>query len=349
MQQNYLNNYSNQNVPNVNPNAVNINIFTPQAYGNSASPVLNSQNANQDYYSMYGTNTMPNLPLYPQNYNNAINYSNNATNPITQNNYPQQAQNQLGQGYVQDYYNPSVMYPNGAQPLVYPQGTIPQQAGYNYQYPQAYPQPYPQVNPQAYPQAYPQNGQIYPNQNVQNQINPQAQTTPANMLPNDNDTLKSNLNETNLINKNTNSTNNDENEAVSSKKDKKEKDKVITPLSNDYVKNLENYLNSDNPKIRLIGIKEVMERFKEDENRKDNPSLIPLLNKALQDTSPSVRFVALTALKLGYSVGNDETVKILEKIANENQDKFGQDALLASEVLLKLSAPAEIKVEGGNK
>ena len=52
------------------------------------------------------------------------------------------------------------------------------------------------------------------------------------------------------------------------KKTEEEKTKKITPLTNEYVQSLENYLNNDNPKIRLIGAKELMERFKRgDESR----------------------------------------------------------------------------------
>jgi len=144
--------------------------------------------------------------------------------------------------------------------------------------------------------------------------------------------------ETNLIQKTTNeqieNTTNQENK----------KTKKVTPLTDEYVKSLENYMNDQNPKIRLIGAKELLERFKEDENRKDHPSLIPLLNKTLRDPSPSVRFLGLTMLQLGYSVGNDETVTILKEIQTKNQDKIGEDALLASEILLKMSAGQKVDV-----
>lgn len=124
------------------------------------------------------------------------------------------------------------------------------------------------------------------------------------------------------------------------KKDKKEeKPKTITLLTDDYIKSLENYMNDSNPKVRLIAAKELLERFKEDDSRVAHPSLVPLLNKALRDTSPSIRFLALTALQLGYSVGNEETVEILKEIQATDKDKLGEDKLLASEILLKLSAP----------
>lgn len=134
-------------------------------------------------------------------------------------------------------------------------------------------------------------------------------------------------------------------ESKDDKKTDKNDPKKITPLTDEYVQSLENYLNNDNPKIRLIGAKDLMERFKEDDNRRDNPSLIPLLNKTLKDTSSAVRFLGLTTLQLGYSVGNDETVAILKEIQAQNKDKVGEDSLLASEILLKLSAPAQVELE----
>lgn len=129
------------------------------------------------------------------------------------------------------------------------------------------------------------------------------------------------------------------------KADKKVKTKV--PLTDDYIKSLENYLNDSNKKVRLIAAKEILERFKEDENRKDNPSLMALLNKCLRDTSAPVRFLALTALQLGHALGNDETVQILKEIQSAHTDKLGEDQLLASEILLKMAGgqPVEIQKE----
>ena len=139
----------------------------------------------------------------------------------------------------------------------------------------------------------------------------------------------------------TNTTINNQNET---KEKTDEKTKKITPLTNEYVQSLENYMNNDNPKVRLIGTKELLERFKEDENRKDNPSLMPLLNKALRDPSPAVRFLGLTALQLGYAVGNDETITILKEIQSKNTDKIGEDSLLASEILLNMSGGQKVEV-----
>ena len=169
-------------------------------------------------------------------------------------------------------------------------------------------------------------------------INNQAQhpPMPQNNSGNDLSNKHNMINETNLVNK-TNSQTETNNSTEETKKTKK-----VVPLTDDYIKSIENYMNNDNPKVRLIGTKELLERFKEDENRKDNPSLMPLLNKALKDTSSAVRFLALTILQLGYAVGNDETVTILKDIQTKNTDKVGEDALLASEILLKMAAPQTV-------
>jgi len=201
---------------------------------------------------------------------------------------------------------------------------------YYQQYPQYYPVYGPNMNP---------NMPLYPPNynNMLNQAQPQTNNIPDNKV--------NALNDTNLAEKTPNQENDanattaNPTEEKTEKKDKDEKKKTITPLTDDYVKNLENYLNNENPKVRLIGAKTLLERFKEDPNRKDHPSLIPLLNKVLRDNNAAVRFLGLTMLQLGYSVGNDETVQILNQIAQNSENKLGEDYALALEALLKLSAP----------
>ncbi len=204
-------------------------------------------------------------------------------------------------------YNNMIQYPNGSAPYAMPQGQmIPSQ-------------PY-MTNPYAAPY-YPVS-QIQPNQQQQ-----------------DGNNSMNAYGETNLLEKTSQKEAPKTSDKSEKSEDKKEKPKTITLLTNDYVKSLENYLNDDNPKVRLMGAKELMERFKEDDSRVAHPSLVPLLNKTLKDTSPSVRFLGLTTLQLGYSVGDEETIKILKNIQQNSQDKLGEDALLASEILLKLTAP----------
>ena len=241
-----IGNTNNQAYPqNLSPNAVSINIFNPSAFGQGVNPSAQNPIQQDNFYSLYGQNTNPNAQLYPQNYNNMVQY-----NPY-QYNLPQQnpAQNQ----------NPSQTSLDNSSNMA--------------------------QNP--------------------SKIEKTSQEEPK--------------------------------EATDKKDEKTEKKKEIVPLTDEYIKSLENYLDDSNPKIRLIAAKDILERFKEDENRKDNPSLIPLLNKILRDTSPSVRFLGLTTLDLGYCAGDNETVEILKEMQKTNDDKAGQNQLLASEILLKMS------------
>lgn len=125
------------------------------------------------------------------------------------------------------------------------------------------------------------------------------------------------------------------------KKEEELKEKI--PLTDNYIMSLENYLNSQDSKVRLMGAKDVLERFKEDSTRKTDPALNALLNKALQDPNSAVRFLALTTLSSGYAAGNEQTVDILKNIQAKGEQEYGEDSLLASEILLKMSAGEKVK------
>ena len=119
--------------------------------------------------------------------------------------------------------------------------------------------------------------------------------------------------------------------------DKKEEKKIV-PLTDEYIMSLENYLNNQNPKIRLMGAKDVLDRFKEDKTRGTDVALTALLNKILQDPTETVRFIGLTTLDLGYAKGDDYTVQLLKQIQQDTTSNYGEDSLLASQILLKMSA-----------
>ncbi|GBF23082.1 hypothetical protein tpqmel_0486 [Candidatus Gastranaerophilus sp. (ex Termes propinquus)] len=123
-------------------------------------------------------------------------------------------------------------------------------------------------------------------------------------------------------------------ESKDTKKTDEKKTKVL--LTDDYIMSLENYLNNENTKIRLSAAKELLERFKEDDTRKTDVALTALLNKVIQDPSPTVRFMGLTVLDIGYATGNQDTVNLLKQI-QQSSDQYGEDALLASQALLKMS------------
>jgi len=166
-------------------------------------------------------------------------------------------------------------------------------------------------------QAPPQNAQqIAPDMNVQNNIAP--------------DNSQMNLNAA----ANGVAAQGDGSEGKATEKAKENKPKVN--LTDDYIKTLENYLNSQDKKIRLMGAKELLDRFKEDETRKEDPALTALLNKTIQDPAETVKFVGLTALDAGYATGNNETAQILTQMQSSTSS-YGEDATLASKILLKMS------------
>ena len=117
---------------------------------------------------------------------------------------------------------------------------------------------------------------------------------------------------------------------------KTKKTKNVVALTDDYIKNLENYLRSPNKEMKLYAIQQIAERFQEDESRKTNPSLNALLNLALQAKEPQTRFVALALLNNGTAGGNEVTAQILNNLQQSNIFK-GAEADDAKKALLKMS------------
>ncbi len=135
--------------------------------------------------------------------------------------------------------------------------------------------------------------------------------------------------ENNLSNSTINST---ENKTTNKKTEKRE----IVQLTDDYIRNLENYLNSQDKEVRMMGAKEVIARLEEDNSRKDDKALNALVNKMLQDPYTPIRILALSALDSRVVTGDDFTVGVLKQMQNSTGG-YGQDAMQATNVLLKMS------------
>ena len=127
----------------------------------------------------------------------------------------------------------------------------------------------------------------------------------------------------------TNATNNSTTNSTENKTtDKKTEKREIIQLTDEYIKNLENYLNSQD--------KEVIARLEEDNSRKDDKALNALINKMLQDPYTPIRILALSALDSRAVTGDELTVGLLKQMQN-SQGGYGQDAMQATETLLKMS------------
>ncbi len=127
-------------------------------------------------------------------------------------------------------------------------------------------------------------------------------------------------------------------------KEKPKKDIVL--LTDDYIKTLENYIRNDNPDIKLMGAKELMKRFREDESRKNDPALTALLNLTLQSKYSNVKMVGLGILQNGWAQGDAFTQQLLAQIQQSNTG-YGLDALDAADAALK-TAGQTVKVVDNN-
>lgn len=238
---------------------------------------------------------------------------------VVQQNVPQQTEPAVQQNVPQYATQYTTQYAPQYTPAAAPQAQsvqVPNYSGVNIQI----------FNPSVTPPGA--NAPVYNvNAPAYNMGNSQPQSYPANYYtqqlakPAD-----SNLAQTTTT---TNTTNNIDN----TKKTEKRK---IVQLTDDYIRNLENYLNSQDKELRYMGAKEVIARLEEDESRKDDKALNALVNKMLQDPYSKVRFLAMAALQSRMATGDPLTVQLLTGIQNSSNG-YGQDSLMASDILLKMS------------
>lgn len=128
--------------------------------------------------------------------------------------------------------------------------------------------------------------------------------------------------------------------------DKNKPKKDIVLLTDDYIRTLENYIRNDNPDIKLMGAKELMKRFREDESRKNDPALTALLNLTLQSKYSNVKMVGLGILQNGWAQGDALTQQLLAQI-QQQKTGYGLDALDAADAALK-TAGQTVKVVDPN-
>ena len=122
--------------------------------------------------------------------------------------------------------------------------------------------------------------------------------------------------------------------------------KDIVLLTDDYIRTLENYIRNDNPEIKLMGAKELMQRFREDESRKNDPALTALLNLLLQSKYSNVKMVGTSILENGWAQGDALTQQLLAQMQQSNSG-YGLDALDAAKAALK-TAGQTVKVDDPN-
>lgn len=121
------------------------------------------------------------------------------------------------------------------------------------------------------------------------------------------------------------------------------KKKRVQVLTDQYIKNLEQYLNSPSEELRKTAAQEVLKRLDEDRTRYNDAALNALINKMLLDPAcHKVKATALTALETQLAQGNDNTVRILTDMAQNDKSRNGADAATAASILLKMSSPTKL-------
>ena len=112
-----------------------------------------------------------------------------------------------------------------------------------------------------------------------------------------------------------------------------QKTKRVTILTDDYIKSLESYLHSPDKTIRKSGIREIVQRYEEDNTRYEDPALTALLNIALQDPDANNRMLAMSAVAGGSAHGDSQTLELLQNLTNSSK-LYGQEAQMASSALI---------------
>ena len=122
---------------------------------------------------------------------------------------------------------------------------------------------------------------------------------------------------------------------------KEQKTKRIVELTDDYIKSLESYLRSPDETVRKTAVKEIIQRYEEDESRYDDPALTALLNIALQDPVPNNRLLAMSVVAGGNAHGDNNTIKILNNLSTSDK-LYGQEAKMASSALIKAAQETKL-------
>ena len=118
--------------------------------------------------------------------------------------------------------------------------------------------------------------------------------------------------------------------------------KRVTILTDNYIKNLDQYLENQDPEIREYAASEVVKRLDEDKTRYNDKALNALINKMILDPyDHKVRGRGLFALECQLAKGDENTVKILEAL-RQDPNLLDRDRGTIEKVLLQMSADTKM-------
>jgi len=114
--------------------------------------------------------------------------------------------------------------------------------------------------------------------------------------------------------------------------------KRVVVLTDEYIKNLEAYLDSDNTELREYAASEVIKRLDEDKTRYNDKALNALVNKMVLDPyDHKVRERGLIALDSQLASGDENTKIVLEMIKQDPNLTDGDKGMIDT-CLLQMSA-----------
>jgi len=108
--------------------------------------------------------------------------------------------------------------------------------------------------------------------------------------------------------------------------------KNVTPLTDEYIKTLEEYLHNPDKKVRESAIIQIGKRFEEDSSRYEDPALTALLNIALQDPDANNRTLAMLPISTGHAHGDKDSMKFLEQ-SQKSDNLFGGESRMATNAI----------------
>lgn len=118
--------------------------------------------------------------------------------------------------------------------------------------------------------------------------------------------------------------------------------KRVTILTDDYIKNLEQLLTSENSEYREYAAAEVIKRLDEDKTRFNNPQLNALVNKMVMDPfDHKVRGRGLYALENQLASGDANTMSVLQWI-KQDPNILERDLGSVDKIMLQLSAQTKL-------
>lgn len=120
------------------------------------------------------------------------------------------------------------------------------------------------------------------------------------------------------------------------KEEPKTEPKKIGNIPESLIAAIDKGLSNPNTEVRIKAATKLLKTFEENPDSKDHPALLVLLNRTLKDPHQNVRLFGEIILKTGAADGDITTQNVLTDMTGSTK-AFGQDALMANDILLDIA------------